>query len=65
MAKNLDIRITNLEGASGDQPERVLVIWDDDQLITDLDTGERIPYTEYRRRNPDNRVIEIEWAEDL
>ncbi|MBT7072530.1 MAG: hypothetical protein HN975_16760 [Anaerolineae bacterium] len=64
MAKNLDIRIANLEGNGGGQPERVLVIWSDDQLITDLDTGEQIPYAEYRRRNPDNRVIEVDWPED-
>ena len=65
MAKNLDIRITNLEGKGGKKPERVLVIWDDDQMVTDLDTGEQIPYSEYRRRNPDNRVIEINWPEDM
>ena len=65
MDKNLDIRITNLEGKSAAGTERVLVIWSDDQIVTDLDTGEQITYAEYRRRNPDNRVIEVNWPEDL
>jgi hypothetical protein len=65
MAKNLDIRISNLEDRGGDKPEHVLVIWSDDQLVTDQTTGEQIPYSEYRRRNPDNRVIEVNWPEDL
>lgn len=56
-------RLTRLERRRPTEPPRLIMVWGDDDLVTD-DDGSQITAAEWRRRHPDARHIQMSWGDN-
>ena len=63
MATN-EKRLDDLERKTGGDEIIYHVNWYSDGKMLDRDTGERVTEAEWRKRHPNDRVINIDWGDD-
>ena len=64
MATN-EKRLDDLERSTGgDDVHYVLVNWRTDDKMLDRDTGEYVTEQEWRKRHPNDRLINLSWGDE-